>query len=72
MENPHEQQQERLLQRIVTSVARLADVVDAINAELEPLEKHTPTVFYCNDVWAGVNSKLGVSFRALQPELPPQ
>ncbi|GAB5588878.1 DASH complex subunit dad4 [Umbelopsis nana] len=52
MENPHEQQQNALLSRIVANVVKLNQVVTDLNERLEDINKHNNDIALIAQMWS--------------------
>ncbi|CEG48188.1 DASH complex subunit Dad4 [Plasmopara halstedii] len=58
MQNPHEEKQKALLQRIAGSVARLNEVVKEINTQIEKSDTFREELTFTCQVWKGYESRV--------------
>ncbi|KAG7400792.1 hypothetical protein PHYBOEH_004306 [Phytophthora boehmeriae] len=58
MQNPHEEKQKALLQRITGSVARLHEVVKEINAQIEKSDSFREELAFTCQVWKGYEGRV--------------
>ncbi|KAE9045544.1 hypothetical protein PR002_g2163 [Phytophthora rubi] len=58
MQNPHEEKQKALLQRITGSVARLHEVLKEINTQIEKSDSFREELTVTCQVWKGYESRL--------------
>ncbi|KAL1930006.1 hypothetical protein VTP01DRAFT_1160 [Rhizomucor pusillus] len=56
MENPHEQQQNALLGRIVSNVSKLNEAVIELNDRLEELNKNNNDIVQIARMWSSYNA----------------
>ncbi|GAB9472151.1 hypothetical protein Gpo141_00009337 [Globisporangium polare] len=58
MQNPHEEKQKALLQRITGSVARLNEVMKEINTQIEKSDVFREDLAFTCQVWKGYESRV--------------
>ncbi|KAG6623929.1 DASH complex subunit Dad4 [Phytophthora cinnamomi] len=58
MQNPHEEKQKALLQRITGSVARLHEVLKEINTQIEKSDSFREELAFTCQVWKGYESRV--------------
>ncbi|KAF4028419.1 DASH complex subunit Dad4 [Phytophthora infestans] len=58
MQNPHEEKQKALLQRITGSVARLHEVIKEINTQIEKSDSFREELAFTCQVWMGYESRV--------------
>ncbi|KAG3113245.1 hypothetical protein PI124_g7766 [Phytophthora idaei] len=58
MQNPHEEKQKALLQRITGSVARLHEVIKEINTQIEKSDSFREELALTCQVWKGYESRV--------------
>jgi len=66
MENPHEEQQNALISRIVLNVSKLNDALEQLNERLEEINEHNKDITIISRMWSNYNRSVLVHLDSTQ------
>ncbi|RUS31457.1 DASH complex subunit Dad4 [Jimgerdemannia flammicorona] len=66
MENPHEEQQNALLNRIIVNVQKLNDVVTEMTDRLQEINEHNRDIALIAQMWGNYNRSVLVQLESTQ------
>ncbi|CAG8558283.1 11224_t:CDS:2 [Paraglomus occultum] len=66
MENPHEEQQNSLLSRIISNVQKLNDVLEDVNERMDEINQYNEKIGVLSQVWANYSRNVMFNLQSIK------